>query len=170
MADARKVMLLGDIGVGKTSLARRLVFGRFEAEYKATLGVDIYTHDVVASVGGEQIPVTLVIWDVDGDIGESIVKHAYVRGASAALVIADRTRPSTLASMLSLAERFADTLPGRPCRLIVNKSDLAPVDDDALARARSAARSPLIETSAKSGDNVRPAFESLATELLSRGM
>jgi small GTP-binding protein len=163
-------MLLGDIGVGKTSLARRLVFGRFDAEYKATIGVDIYTHDVVAAVAGEHIPVTLVIWDVDGDLGDSIFRHAYIRGASAALVIADRTRPSTMTSMLDLAVRFEDALPGRPFRLIVNKRDLAPADDEALARLRLLTKAPLVETSAKSGDNVRSAFESIATELLSRGM
>ncbi len=170
MAEARKVMLLGDIGVGKTSLARRLVFGQFEAEYKATIGVDIYTHEVVAHVRGEDVPITLVIWDVDGDLGESIFKHAYIRGASAALIIADRTRPSTLSSMLDLAERFEDTLPGRPYRLIVNKSDLRPADAGMLQRVAALAREPIIETSAKSGDNVRDAFQSLAGELLARGL
>lgn len=170
MAEARKVMLLGDIGVGKTSLARRLVFDRFEAEYKATIGVDIYTHEVTALVRGEAVAMTLVIWDVDGDFGESIFKHAYIRGASAALIVADRTRPSTLSSMLDLAERFEDTLPGRPYRLVVNKSDLAPADAATLPRAAALARVPLIETSARSGDNVGHAFESMVVELLSRGM
>lgn len=163
-------MLLGDIGVGKTSLARRLVFGRFEAEYKATIGVDIYTHEVVVDLGGEPVPVTLVIWDVDGDLGDSIFKHAYIRGASGALIISDRTRATTLSSMLGLAERFEDALPGRPYRLIVNKADMRPAEADLLARTAALAREPLVETSAKSGDNVKEAFRSLAAELLARGM
>lgn len=170
MAEARKVMLLGDIGVGKTSLARRLVFGRFEAEYKATIGVDIYTHDVVARVRGEEVPVTLVIWDVDGDLGDSIFKHAYIRGASAALIISDRTRPATISSMLGLADRFEDALPGRPYRHVVNKSDLVPAEADAVPRLSAAARVPVIGTSAKSGENVGEAFQNLASELLARGM
>ncbi len=45
---ARKVMLLGEIGVGKSSLARRLVFDKFEFDYKPTIGVDIYRYDVPA--------------------------------------------------------------------------------------------------------------------------
>ncbi|MEZ5925132.1 MAG: hypothetical protein R3D57_12195 [Hyphomicrobiaceae bacterium] len=170
MADARKIMLLGDIGVGKTSLARRLVLGHFDQAYKATIGVDIYTHDVVADLRGEAIPVTLVIWDLDGDLGESIFAHPYIRGASGALVISDRTRPSTLSSMLSLAGGFTEALPGRPCRLIVNKSDLAAADGDPIERARAATREPILETSAKSGGNVGVAFESLATEILARGL
>jgi Ras-related protein Rab-22 len=163
-------MLLGDIGVGKTSLARRLVFGRFEADYKATIGVDIYTHEVLARAQGETLPVTLIIWDVDGDFGESIFKHAYIRGASAALIISDRTRPSTLTSMFALADRFEDTLPGRPYRLIVNKSDLSSADTNALSRVRAARQRTLLNTSAKSGENVGAAFETLATELISRGL
>ena len=47
---AAKVMLLGDIGVGKTSIARRLRFDSFEANYKTTIGVDVLTHDVVTPV------------------------------------------------------------------------------------------------------------------------
>lgn len=170
MADVRKVMLLGDIGVGKTSLARRLVLGRFDQDYKATIGVDIYTHDVVARIQGKATAVTLVIWDVDGDLGDSIFQHPYIRGASAALIISDRTRPSTLTGMLGLADRFDDALPGRPYRLVVNKIDLAPADADTLPRIMRLSRRPLLETSAKSGDNVGEAFEGLATELLARGM
>lgn len=170
MAEARKVMLLGDIGVGKTSLARRLVFDRFEADYKATIGVDIYTHEVVARVHGADQPLTLVIWDVDGDFGASIFKHAYIRGASAALIIADRTRASTIASMLDLAREFEDMLPGRPYRLVVNKSDLMTADDAALSAARKVAASPLIETSAKSGAHCAEAFVAVATELLARSL
>ena len=49
---ARKVMLLGEIGVGKSSLVKRLVFDRFETDYKPTLGVDVYRYEVPA--GGDR--------------------------------------------------------------------------------------------------------------------
>jgi small GTP-binding protein len=163
-------MLLGDIGVGKTSLARRLVFDRFEADYKATIGVDIYTHEITAQVRGTAVPVTLVIWDVDGDFGESIFGHSYIRGAAAAMIIADRTRASTVQSMLGLSRQFEDQLPGRPVRLVVNKSDLTAADDAPIAGARKLAGSSLIETSAKSGAHVAEAFQAIAAELLARGM
>ena len=41
---AYKVMLLGQIGVGKSSIAQRLVFDRFESSYKPTMGVDVYRY------------------------------------------------------------------------------------------------------------------------------
>ena len=50
----RKLMLLGEIGVGKTSTIRRLVFDKFETNYKATVGTDIYTVDVEPQPGIDQ--------------------------------------------------------------------------------------------------------------------
>ncbi|MCB1484942.1 MAG: hypothetical protein KDJ17_08635, partial [Hyphomicrobiaceae bacterium] len=57
---ARKVMLLGEIGVGKSSLARRLVFDKFEFDYKPTIGVDIYRYEAPASA--TRPATTLIIW------------------------------------------------------------------------------------------------------------
>src|SRR5579871_6494762 len=115
-----KVMLLGDTGVGKSSLAKRLVFDRFDADYKTTLGVNVVTHDV--AVEGE--PVRLVLWDTDGEFGQQIFDMVYILGASAACVIADASRPATMVKMAALATTFAERLPGRPVRALVNKVDL----------------------------------------------
>ncbi len=60
----RKIMLLGEIGVGKTSIARRLVFGKFGDVYKATIGVDLYRYEVVPSPADE--PFHFLVWDTDG--------------------------------------------------------------------------------------------------------
>ena len=67
---ARKVMLLGEIGVGKSSLARRFVFDRFEGEYKSTIGVDILSHEIMLDDGRV---LKLMLWDTDGDFGASCV-------------------------------------------------------------------------------------------------
>ena len=42
---------------------------------------------------GGPVTVTLIIWDIDGDFGESIFQHIYIRGASSALVIGDASEP-----------------------------------------------------------------------------
>ena len=44
MAVAKKVCMLGDFGVGKTSLVRRYVHGEFSPDYQTTLGVNIYKY------------------------------------------------------------------------------------------------------------------------------
>ena len=89
-----KLMLLGDIGVGKTSLARRLVFDRFDGDYKTTIGVDVLTCDIVLSEACRNETLRLVLWDTDGDFGQAIFSTMYVAGASAAVVVADATRPA----------------------------------------------------------------------------
>jgi GTPase SAR1 family protein len=60
---AAKVMLLGDIGVGKSSLAKRLMFNTFDADYRTTIGVDILTHEMTLPIDGET---------TDGDFGQHI--------------------------------------------------------------------------------------------------
>lgn len=71
-----KVMLLGDMGVGKTSILYRLIYNRFEGQYKSTLGVEILSHDVAPADGGD--PMRLVLWDTDGDFGTQIFDTVYV--------------------------------------------------------------------------------------------
>ena len=164
-------MLLGDIGVGKTSLARRLVLGHFDANYKATIGVDIYNHELTVPKAAGDHHVELVIWDIDGDFGETIFRHVYIRGASAALVIGDAARPSTQETMIRLADRFEDELPGRPVAFVVNKMDLVEASGAfELPEALVSSPIPCVRTSAKSGLNVETAFRNLAGTILERGL
>jgi small GTP-binding protein len=174
MQRAQKVMLLGDIGVGKTSLARRLVLDRFEASYKATIGVDMYRKDILLDDGqgeGDAGAITLIIWDIDGDFGESIFQHIYIRGASSALIIGDAHEPSSFESMLRLADGFQEQLPGRPIALVINKVDLASSDRQfSLPSAFTRLGAPVIKTSARTGENVTFAFRALAKLALARGV
>ena len=111
---ARKIMLLGDIGVGKTSIIRRLVFDRFDTNYKVTINVEMYDYTVPdAGPNGDQ-RVDLVIWDTDGNMSGSIFdQKMYMAGASAALIIGDVTRRQSLETMLRLAVLCGELLPGR---------------------------------------------------------
>ena len=186
---ARKVMLLGEIGVGKSSLAKRLVLDRFEIDYKPTVGVDVYLYDVPDEPGSPGM--RLIVWDTDGNFGDAIFRHVYMKEAQAAMIVGDitrpaaiqradtvgvfqiesraqmqsllRTRPATLDAMASLGEGFRDAFPGRHCTYLLNKHDL--VGDGAgieLPPALSRAASTLVRTSALTGDNVRSAFRATA--------
>ena len=156
---AVKIMLLGPIGVGKTSLLRRLVFDTFSYDYKTTIGVDLVSYDVELQDGR---PLRLVIWDTDGDFGESILTSSYAAGASGALVVGDATRPQTLARMALLLDGFERTMPRRPTCAVLNKVDLvAP----GAAELKLLGRRPLIQASAQTGRGVREAFLSLAESI-----
>ncbi len=149
-----KVMLLGDIGVGKTSLAQRFVFDRFDAEYKTTIGVDVFTHDVDLGPECDNARLRFVLWDTDGDFGNRIFETVYLAGASAAIVVADATRPATIVKMAALVSHFEESFPGRPVRAIINKIDLVP-------DVRNASAAPEIQavyTSAKTGEGVAEMF------------
>jgi small GTP-binding protein len=162
---AAKVMLLGDIGVGKSSLARRFVFDRFESDYKTTIGVDVLTHDVDLGAGAENAKLRFVLWDTDGDFGSRIFETVYLAGASAAIVVADATRPATLVKMAELVTRFEEIFPGRPVCAIVNKIDLVdePPTNDATARIG------VVYTSAKTGLGVAEMLLSLGRAIWRRG-
>lgn len=166
---SRKVMLLGEIGVGKTSLIRRLIQGRFETEYKSTFGVELYRVPITrAGPGGDQA-IELIVWDTDGNFGQSIFRHVYVKGASAALIIGDLSRRPTLDTMIGLAESFQDALPGRHFSFIANKADLIAAGEAAELPAKlQDARQPVLLTSAKTGDNVEHTFIQAATSILRR--
>ncbi len=157
---AAKVLLLGDIGVGKSSLARRLVFDRFDADYRTTIGVDVFAHDVDLRGEGERARMRLVLWDTDGDYGNRIFETVYPGGASAAVIVADASRPATLAAMMALSDLFAARFPGRPIMRIVNKIDLAPQ----LAVQEPTAAGAYF-SSAKTGVGVRELCAALAQEL-----
>jgi len=174
MESVHKVMLLGDIGVGKTSLVRRLVFEKFEHDYKATIGVDVYTNTLEIDGdedAGDTVAVKQLIWDIDGDFGESIFTQIYIKGATAALIIGDCSRRATLASVITLAEAFQDQFPGRPVALVANKTDLVAEEELAAQIASlSVLHLPVFRTSAKRGTNVRSCFESLARWAHERGL
>ncbi len=158
---AYKIMLLGEIGVGKSSLVRRLVLDRFEIDYKPTIGVDVYRYEVPAAPGRPAIG--LIIWDTDGNFGEAIFKHKYMREASAAVIIGDVTRPQTLETLAALADGFRDAMPGRVMSLVLNKLDLFPAGEDLYIPA--SLKRPglqLYRTSAKTGSNVQTVFADTA--------
>jgi small GTP-binding protein len=164
---ASKLMLLGEIGVGKSSIVNRLVFDRFELDYKPTIGVDVYRYVVPDTP--QRRGVTLIIWDTDGNFGNSLFKHIYMKEAQAAVIVSDLTRPQSVEAMLKLGDGFDAAFPGRHVEFVLNKSDLGEsIDVDRLnAMVRASQRSAII-TSALTGSGVVSAFTSAADAICRR--
>ncbi len=164
-----KILLLGEVGVGKSSLARRLVFKEFRGEFRSTIGVDILTYDIPNGPGGE--PFKFLIWDTDGSFGQSFLDTVYMQGAHAALLIGDVSRANTVASLAALAHQFDSKLPGRFSAVILNKVDLlgegeeVQLPDRLVTPMRKAVR-----TSAKTGEGVIETFEEAAATIVRRGL
>jgi Ras-related protein Rab-5C len=173
MSQRRKIMLLGDIGVGKTSIIRRFVLGRFEGTYRGTIGFDLFTFEI-PDVGPATDPgLPVVIWDTDGNAGLNILRQeTYMRGTSAVLIVGDWSRPETHVQMADIANTYRRDFTGRPLLLVLNKADLldgqgvtpavlSPLLDEGV---------PLISTSALTGDSIVPAFQEAGRAILRRGV
>ena len=165
---SKKLMLLGEIGVGKTSLVRRFVLNEFNRDYRPTIGVDIYRYRVEGIGPGKDQTVELIIWDIDGNYGQNVFKHVYSRGSAGALIVGDLTRAPTIEHMAALQEGFADALPGRYSAFVLNKADLVRPEDVVLPRALSAGEASPVFTSALTGVNVDLVFRDAAAAILRR--
>lgn len=169
----KKVVILGEMAVGKTAISRRLVLGRFESNYKGTLGHDIFVKNGVSGLGPDRNQVMdLVIWDTDGGLGTAVYRQdEATKGAAAAIIVGDVTRPSTLRIMAELARECDHYLPGRHVHFLLNKIDL--LDDPAdieVPEELAAYPHPVVKTSAKNGDNINEAFVDVANAIIRRGL
>lgn len=156
-----KVCILGDFGVGKTSLVRRYVEGIFHNDYLSTIGVKVSRH--VAHAGGTQV--NLIIWDVAGGEESSGVHTNYLKGATAALLVCDMTRASSLSGLQKYANAMQKIEPSASFVVVGNKYDLKDyfeiTEGDVSTFARGIA-SPYLITSAKTGQRVEDAFTQIA--------
>ena len=161
-ATARKVCLLGDFGVGKTSLVARFVRNTYSDKYLTTVGVKVDSK-LVERPGGA---IKLVIWDIAGKSALDLLNQSYLKGASGLMLVCDGTREPTLRSALYLLMQARSTLGDPKAVLLVNKLDL--VDRwEILPHTVAGLREtmPVFETSARTGDGVEAAFAALAESL-----
>ena len=159
---ARKICMLGDFGVGKTSLVSRFVRNTFSDKYLTTVGVKTDTKLVELP----QRRVKLVLWDIAGKDVLDGLKLTYLRGSTGLVMVADGTRAPTLHSAAQLLRQARGEIGEVAAVLLVNKFDLFDrweVAPSQLAELRRAM--PLFETSALSGESVEEAFTALAERL-----
>lgn len=122
-ASTLKICLLGEYGVGKSSLAERWVFDRFSEVYKSTIGVR--TLACTAVWRNDQRRQRCVVWDVVGEPALSELTRRYIVGADFALFVADGLRPRTLTAALTLASQAGAAFPtGMKRALVLSKLDL----------------------------------------------
>ena len=158
-----KVCMLGDFGVGKTSLVARYVRSTFSDKYLTTVGVKVDSKEI--ALPGHD-PLKLVLWDIAGRSTLDAPSTTYLRGAAALLLVADGTRETSLSSALNLLMQSRDTLPDAIAVLAVNKLDLVERWEVAATTLAELRRSlPVFETSALSGAGVEDAFSELARRL-----
>jgi len=169
-----KVIILGDSGVGKTSLMNQYVHKRFSNQYKATIGADFLTKEVMI----EDKLVTLQIWDTAGQERFQSLGVAFYRGADSCVLVYDVTDAKSFDNLESWMDEFlvhaaprnADTF---PFVVLGNKADLASRRQVSASKAKQWCTSkggeiPHFETSAKEALNVEQAFHTIAKNAIAQ--
>ena len=164
-----RVVLLGEATVGKTSLLRRFTENTFDEEYKQTIGTTFATEDVkIKDDDGTDRVVRLVIWDMGGQATYKELRRQYMKGASAAVIVYDVTKPDTFMAMNTWYESFREVCPNAIAIICANKVDLEVkrmVTVEPGQMLRDWFQAAYYETSAKTGDQVGAVFTRVAEEV-----
>lgn len=120
-----KVIILGDAGVGKTALMNQYVHRKFSSQYKATIGADFLTKEIII----DDRQVTLQIWDTAGQERFQSLGVAFYRGADACVIVYDVTYQNSFKTLETWRDEFLIQASPRnqeqfPFLLIGNKVDL----------------------------------------------
>lgn len=174
-----KIVLLGDGGVGKTSLFNRFMGKGFKSNYLMTIGADFGVKEII--LGGDR-EVKFLVVDIAGQPHFREVRKAFYQGTYGAFIVVDITRPDTfINSVLWLNEAWKHGEGPYPVIFLGNKNDLRAsithtVGHDRIQKltkvlSNEAERSkgfeiPYLPTSAKTGLNVDLAFETLGNEII----
>lgn len=96
-----KVILLGDLGVGKTCLRAQFIHHVFSAAYKTTIGGDFLTTtvEVQNEEASQTKRINLQIWDTAGQERYNLISQSFYRGADVAMLIYDTTNYESLVSL-----------------------------------------------------------------------
>ena len=90
-----KIVVIGDSGVGKTSLLQQYMNGKMNAQTKPTIGADFSKKTI--EVDGQEV--TLQIWDTAGQERFQSLGYAFYRGADCCALVYDLTNSSSFENL-----------------------------------------------------------------------
>ncbi len=164
-----KVLVVGDGGVGKTSLTIRFTTGSFKEDYLPTLGVNFYSKTV--DVNG--VLVKLTVWDTGGQEKFKPLLPNYFKGGQGSLVVFDVTDPETFNNVEEWAKQVRQYCGDIPIILVGNKIDLSSerkVEREAATALANKLNVSYFESSAKENIMVEDIFTFLASQILKHSL
>jgi len=167
-----KAVIVGDSGVGKTSLMNQYVNKRFSNQYKATIGADFLTKEVMV----DDRLVTMQLWDTAGQERFQSLGVAFYRGADCCILVYDVNSSKSFETLDSWRDEFLIQASPRdpetfPFVVLGNKIDVEEgkrmvSQKRALTWCASKGGIPYFETSAKEAINVEQAFQAACKNAL----
>jgi len=183
-SNTRKKVLLKVSSVGKTSLMNMYVNRKFNNQYKATIGADFLTKEVMVAHNGDQRLVTMQIWDTAGQERFQSLGVAFYRGADACILVFDLTAKKSFDNLDTWREEFlvqsgppdSDSFPfvvlGNKCDLkdsrVVNNKQAIEYCKAKGIMSKDKETPMFFETSAKDSKDVNKAFTCVATLALEK--
>ncbi len=167
----KKVCLLGDGAVGKTSLIRKYVYDDFDDKYLMTIGAKITKKSMLvkSEENNEEIKLTMMVNDIVGQVEFERLHKQYYRGSKGGLFVCDLTRRDTLERVEWWLNSFRDVAGDVPVILLGNKLDLKEQHEitfEDMAKFAKKFNCPYFLTSAKTGENVERAFENMGKRVV----
>ncbi|MDB9315833.1 GTP-binding protein [Spirulina sp. CS-785/01] len=165
---AKKICLVGDFAVGKTSLIRRFVDNQFSDDYLSTVGVKLSRKLVKLT---ESRSIELLIWDIEGQTQFKSIAPSYLQGAKGAIMVADVKRPETIQNLKNHLDLFFSINQQGWVIVALNKVDLITPEklDKFLQVEPFSQQSRVLDTygtSAKTGKDVEEIFYELAEGMM----
>ncbi|NVM16255.1 MAG: GTP-binding protein [Candidatus Lokiarchaeota archaeon] len=164
-----KIVVVGDGGVGKSTMIQRLITGHF-VPMKITIGTDLASYDMNI----EDISVKLQIWDFAGERRFRFFLPNYARGAQGCLLCYDITRYTSFQNLKEWYDIVKENTNTNTVFLLVGgKADLSSYRRTVESKEAEEFQKELdipffIETSSKTGENNKNVFEMLTEAMLNQ--
>jgi small GTP-binding protein len=159
-------VLIGEGGVGKTSLAVRYTEDRFDQAMKMTIGVNFATKKL--QVADKEI--TLLLWDLGGQPRFQDVISDYFRGSRLAIAVYEVSRPFTMYRLEDWIRRLHSSVPDCDIFFVGNKIDEKipdmGVSHEEANEFATKHNAQTFEVSAKTGQGVFEMFKAAGTHLM----
>ena len=166
----RKICLIGDWGVGKTSLIKKFVLDQFDDRYLSTFGSKVYKKRVIYNHDeNNNVDLELMIWDVMGQPQFKHMRTIAYNGSQGVLIVCDLTRKETLYHIAYWQSELFSITKKLPFIILVNKMDLqkdAEITTKDIEEISKQYNAECIYTSAKTGENVEVAFRKIGRMLV----
>jgi small GTP-binding protein len=163
-----KIILLGDVSVGKTSIATRHAKGTFDFKMISTVGVD----HVISTMTVQDRPVKLLLWDTAGQEEFVSLVPMYARGTQVCIIVASIVDLVSLEHIPGWEDRLRESGEDPAIIVAINKTDLLDGAPTTIEKIRDefGDRYPrLFFVSARSGDSIHELFYEAALQALRKG-
>lgn len=160
-----KLLLIGDSGVGKSSLLLRFADNSYTGNYITTIGVDFKIRTITI----DNQRVKLQIWDTAGQERFRTITSTYYRGTHGVVVVYDVTNANTFKSIQRWLIEIDQYCSSVSKILVGNKNDdesRKVVSTDEAGNLAQSYGIELVETSAKDDINVEDVFVKITKSML----